>query len=124
MQGESPCWVRANHPPIPSVATVRKVVQEERTEPNEAVEAYTGNHIARRGDRNPRSLDIASIEREETCVSTKADGDGVNGPEANTKSAEKRVSARRVCRGPQRAWDVWRETTGTWETLVIPGQRR
>ena len=28
LQGESPCWVRANHPPIPSVATVRKVVQE------------------------------------------------------------------------------------------------
>ena len=29
LQGESPCWVRANHPPIPSVATDRKVVQEE-----------------------------------------------------------------------------------------------
>jgi len=63
LQGESPCWVRANHPPIPSVAIVRKVVQEERTKPNEAVEAYTGNHIARKGDRNPPSLDIASIER-------------------------------------------------------------
>ena len=63
MQGASPCWVRANHPPIPSVTIVRKVVQEERTEPNEAVEAYTGNHIARKGDRNPPSLDIASIER-------------------------------------------------------------
>ncbi len=50
MQGESPCWVRANHPPIPSVAIVRKVVQEVRTKPNEAVEAYTGNHIARKGD--------------------------------------------------------------------------
>ena len=40
--------VRANHPPIPSVATARKVVQEVRTEPNEAVEAYTGNHIGPR----------------------------------------------------------------------------
>ena len=28
LQGESPCWVRASHPPIPSVAAVRKVVQE------------------------------------------------------------------------------------------------
>ena len=56
LRGESPLWVRTNHQPIPSVAIVRKVVQEERTEPNEAVEAYTGNHIARKGDRNPPSL--------------------------------------------------------------------
>jgi hypothetical protein len=28
LQGESPCWVRANHSLIPSIATVRKVVQE------------------------------------------------------------------------------------------------
>jgi hypothetical protein len=89
LQGESPCWVRANHPPILSVAIVRKVVQE-RTEPNEAVEAYTGNHIARRGNRNPRSLDIASIEREETYVSTKADGDGVNGPEDTQRAPRNR----------------------------------
>ena len=63
MQGESPCWIRANHPSIPSVAVVRKVVQEERTEPNKTIEAYTGNHVARKGDRNPPSLDIAPIER-------------------------------------------------------------
>ena len=62
MQGESPCWVRTNHPPIPSVAVVRKVAQEERTEPNEAIEAHTGNHVARKGDRNPPRLDIASIK--------------------------------------------------------------
>jgi hypothetical protein len=62
LRGASPLWVRANHPPIPSVAVVRKVVQEERTEPNEAIEAYTGNHVARKGDRNPPSLDTAPIE--------------------------------------------------------------
>jgi DNA-binding NarL/FixJ family response regulator len=28
------------------------------------------------------------------------------------------VSAPRVCRGPRRAWDVWRETPGTWEALA------
>ncbi len=25
-------------------------------EPNETIEAYTGNHVARKGDRNPPSL--------------------------------------------------------------------
>jgi hypothetical protein len=31
------------------------------------------------------------------------------------------VRSWRVCRGPQRAWDAWRETPGTWEALVVPG---
>jgi len=48
LQGESPCWVRSNQPPIPSVAVV-----EEVKEPNKTAEAYTGNHIGRKGDRNP-----------------------------------------------------------------------
>jgi len=48
LQGGSPCWVRSNQPPIPSVAVV-----EEVKEPNETAEAYTGNHIGRKGDRNP-----------------------------------------------------------------------
>jgi len=94
LQGASPCWGRTNHPPIPSIAIVRKVVQEVRTGPNEAIEAYTGNHVARREDRTSQSL-------VQPRQSNEAGGDGVNGPEANTKSAEKRVSARRACRGPQ-----------------------
>jgi hypothetical protein len=61
-----------------------------RNEPNETIEAYTGNHVARKGDRNPPRLvkRTASIESESES-SRNADGDGVNGPEANTESARK-----------------------------------
>ncbi len=48
LQGASPFWVRSNQPPIPSVAVV-----EEVEKPNKTAEAYTGNHIGRKGDRNP-----------------------------------------------------------------------
>ena len=47
---------------------------------NEAVEAYTGNHVARRGDRTPQSLTQPRKPLD-------ADGDGVNAPEANTEAA-------------------------------------
>ena len=32
-------------------------------EPNETIEAYTGNHIARKGDRNPPSLVYDSLDK-------------------------------------------------------------
>lgn len=45
-----------------------------------------------------------------------ADGDIVNGMEANT---EESIKARfpRVCRSP-RTWHVYREVTGTWEDPI------
>ncbi len=46
--------------------------------PNEPAEAYTGNHIDRRGDRTPWSM-IQPRKR------GKADGDGVNVPEAHVE---------------------------------------
>ena len=51
-----------------------------RCEPNEAGEAYTGNHVARRGDRTPQSL----IQPRK---GDNADGDGFNAPEAYTEEA-------------------------------------
>jgi hypothetical protein len=33
------------------------------------------------------------------------------------------VSFPRVCRGPRRAWEAWREASGTWETLGVPACR-
>ena len=49
LQGESPCQGRANHPLVPSVAVVEEVLYGL----NEIIEAYTGNHVDRRGDRTP-----------------------------------------------------------------------
>ena len=60
--------------------------------PNKTVEAYTGNHVARRGDRTPQSL-IQPRKKHD------ADGDGVNAPEAHTEGRDL-VSVPRVCRGP------------------------
>jgi len=48
LQDGRSCRVRSNQPPVPSVAVV-----EEVKEPNETAEAYTGNHIGRKGDRTP-----------------------------------------------------------------------
>jgi hypothetical protein len=30
------------------------------------------------------------------------------------------VRSLRICRGPQRAWEAWREASGTWETRRVP----
>jgi hypothetical protein len=55
--------------------------------PNETIEAYTGNHVARKGDRTPPGLVYDSLDRAEGRKFRNADGDGVNGSEANTKGA-------------------------------------
>src|SRR5216110_1449821 len=47
--GESPSRVKTNQLLVPSVAAVRRRSQG----PNETVEAYTGNHAGRKGDRSP-----------------------------------------------------------------------
>ena len=52
LQGESPCQVRVNHPPVLSVALVEEVLHGL----NETIEAYTGNHVDRRGADPPQSL--------------------------------------------------------------------
>ena len=51
-QGEGPCQGRVNHPPVPSVAVMEEVLYGL----NETIEAYTGNHVDRRGDRTSQSL--------------------------------------------------------------------
>lgn len=43
-----------------------------------------------------------------------------NVTEVNTKESLK-VRFRRACRG-QRTWHVWREVSGTWETLPVPAK--
>ena len=48
-EGEGP--LRSNQPLIPSVAAVRRC----QYEPNVTVEAYTGNHAGRRGNRLPEA---------------------------------------------------------------------
>jgi len=60
---------------------------DSRMKPNETIEAYTGNHVARKGGRTPPGLVCDSLDKERGRKSSNADGDGVNGPEANTKSA-------------------------------------
>jgi len=50
LQGESPCRVRVSHPPVSSVAPVAESLSEGA---NRTGEAYTENHIGRRGDRAP-----------------------------------------------------------------------
>ena len=62
---------------LPSVAAV-----EEQDVANETVEAYTGNHVSRRGDRTPLSLDDPDRYNE-------ADGEGSNVSEAETEAAVK-----------------------------------
>ena len=81
----------------------------EQIKPNDSHEAYTENHVDRRGDRTPLSL----IQPRQI---QKADGDGFNSSEANTKEPLK-VRFWRVCRGQERAWYVWKEALRTWETL-------
>ncbi len=54
-------------------------------ESNEAAEAYTENHLARKGDRTPPSLDIAPMVHQGESPKN-ADGDGVKLPEANTEN--------------------------------------
>ena len=49
------------------------------------------------------------------CRFIDEDGDGVNEPEANIKEPIE-VRFWKICRGPQRAWHVWREMSRTWET--------
>ena len=73
--GGSPHRVRSNQPPVPRVAS-----GEEAVEPNEPGEAYTGNHVDRRGDRTSQSL----IQPRK---GNNADGDGFNAPEAYTEEA-------------------------------------
>ena len=53
LQGGSPCRARPNQPPVPSVAVAEEAVEKGGPRPNRAAEAYTGNHIGRRGDRTP-----------------------------------------------------------------------
>ena len=43
-----------------------------------------------------------------------------NVTEVNTKESLK-VRFLRACRG-QRTWHVWREVSGTWETLLVPAK--
>jgi len=50
LQGESPCQVRFSQPPVLSVAFVAEGVEFPA---NKADEAYTKNHVGRRGDRTP-----------------------------------------------------------------------
>jgi len=50
LQGSSPCRVRVSHPPVSSVAPVAESLSEGS---NKTGEAYTENHIGRRGDRAP-----------------------------------------------------------------------
>ncbi len=50
LQGGSPCRVRSSQPPVSSVASVAEWVEFPA---NKAVEAYTENHVGRRGDRAP-----------------------------------------------------------------------
>ena len=54
--------------------------------PNETIEAYTGNHVARKGDRNPPDL-IQPRHGARGRKVPNADGNDVNGSEANTESA-------------------------------------
>ena len=50
LQGESPCRVRSSQPPVSSVASVAELVEFPA---NKADEAYTENHVGRRGVRAP-----------------------------------------------------------------------
>ena len=59
---------------------VLQLWRKHEVKPNETVEAYTGNHVARRGVRTPQSL-------RQPRHKENADGDGVNAPEAHTEEA-------------------------------------
>ena len=68
--------------------------------PNDSYEAYTGNHVSRKGTRTPlKQFSLVTI--------VKAVGQGVMLSEANTKEPNLRGSGG-SCRG-LRAWHVWRE---------------
>ena len=50
LQGESPCRERSSQPPVSSVASVAELVEFPA---NKVDEAYTENHVGRRGVRAP-----------------------------------------------------------------------
>ena len=86
---------------------------QERQNPNDVDEAYTENHVDRKGDRT-------SLKQFSLVTSINAVGQGVIISEANTMEPSL-VRLRRDCRG-LRAWYVWREVSGTWETPWVPAE--
>src|SRR5262245_1177174 len=59
---------------------VLQLWRKHNVEPNDTGEAYTGNHVARRGDRTSQSL-------RQPRHKENAEGDGFNAPEAHTEAA-------------------------------------
>ena len=87
--------------------------QTEKRKPNDVDEAYTENHVDRKGDRT-------SLKQFSLVTSINAVGQGVILSEANTMEPLL-VRFQRDCRG-LRAWYVWREVSGTWETPWVPAE--
>ena len=79
--------------------------------PNETAEAYTGNHVGRKGART-------SLKQYSLDTYSKVAGEDVIVSETNIKEPEK-VGFWRGCRG-LRAWHAWREVLRTWESPEVP----
>ena len=76
---------------------------------NEAVEAYTGNFVDRKGTCTP-------LKQYSLVTSKEAVDQGVILSEVKTKAPNRnKTRSQRNCRG-LRAWYARRETLGTWET--------